>query len=102
MIIPKQFQLVGKTIDVEYRPDLLKDEDKVGMAAYRRNRIYLQPSVSGYERDEADIEQSFLHEVVHWILMVMGEDKTEKYVDLFASLLHQALATATGELDANT
>ena len=40
-------------------------------------------------------EQTFCHELVHWILNVMSEDEKhdEQFVETFSMLLHQALTT---------
>jgi len=99
MKIPKSIQLHGQTIKTVYRGDLTESEDCVGLAIYRKCEIVVQ-SVNGKgqpQRPASLQQQWYCHELVHFILEQMGEDdlrKTEKFVDLFGNLLHQALSTA--------
>jgi len=96
MKIPKRFKLHGHTITVEYSIDLRDEDDAVGKASYRGQKIILQPICVGYSRPKTSIEQTFLHELTHHILHEMAEYdmmNNEKFVDLFSALLHQALTT---------
>lgn len=97
MKIPKRFKLMGQTIDVIFEKDLIDNNDNRGEARYRRNEIALQPSVmDAVIRPPAQIGQSFCHELVHWILFLLSEDKLrkdEQFVDRFSGLLHQSLTT---------
>ena len=90
--IPKSFWLGGLKITVE-RDDALIDAKKViGEAHYSSQKIVLDASVAPLQL----LEQSFTHEMVHWILYVMNEDElrnNEKFVDVFAHFLYQAMAT---------
>ena len=101
--IPKTFNLLGKTIEVRYVPNLINRESRTGQSVYRENSIELQPSVRGYPIPMDSIEQTFFHELVHWILFSMKNEKAdslnddENFVSLFASLLHQALTHRTTE-----
>lgn len=93
MKIPKRFQLFGHTIDVNWCDDLLIRTNNVGEAHYNFNEIKLDVM---HDRPESYKEQVFLHEVLHLILNQIGEDElreNEKFIDLLASLLHQALTT---------
>ncbi len=92
MKIPKEFKLFGQTITVEYDKELWCREGYVGNASYSHNKITIQPNTKGINRSQEQIDQTFLHELVHHILEAMGEDESrsnEKFVDVFASLLHQ-------------
>ena len=94
MKIPKKFKLAGQTITVELRDDLIQEENMQGEAHYRFNRIRLQKDNKGEKRIIEQIEESFCHELVHWILKVMEEEKLnddEKFISVFARFLHQAL-----------
>lgn len=102
--IPKRFELLGKTITVEFDPMLLAEKDLHGLASYRADRIVLQPICEGVQRTEGCIEQDFFHEMVHHICYYAGNviqsklgdeylHKNEAFVDLFSSLLHQAMVT---------
>ena len=96
MKIPKRFKLHGHTITVEYSIDMRDEDDAVGKASYRGQKIILQPICVGYSRPKTSIEQTFLHELTHHILHEMAEYdmmNNEKFVDLFSALLHQALTT---------
>lgn len=96
MEIPKSFKLMGRTIKVEYLPMLNFKDGAVGMAYHRSHRVGIQPDCPEYPRTKEDIEQTFLHELTHHILFAMGETKindNEKFVDMFAGFLHQAITT---------
>lgn len=96
MKIPTSFKLMGKTYTIEYMPRLNFSENAVGMAYHRTRRIGLQTGSPEYPRDVEANEQTFLHELTHHILFAMGEHKlndNEKFVDMFAGFLHQALTT---------
>ncbi|MHC4099206.1 MAG: hypothetical protein ACYSU3_24515 [Planctomycetota bacterium] len=95
MKIPKSFELFGQTINVVFKNDLTFEDDAIGATRFRRNEIWLQTKESG--RPEVQVEQTFLHELVHWILHELNYDKLrddEQFVDNVASLLHQAFTTA--------
>ncbi len=93
--IPKSFYLHGQKIKVEYEKDWAHQTDENGNAAYRINRIILQPRTESYNMTVEATEQIFCHELVHFILFSMESDRRndEKFVNLFGSLLHQALVT---------
>jgi len=102
--IPKRFQLMGQTIEVVYDASLNDVDDNVGQTRYRRNQIALQKNVEGVFRPQSKIEQTFCHELIHWILYMFGEEKLrldEKFVDTFSGLLHQAITTMEYEEDEN-
>ena len=96
MKIPKRFKLYGYTFDVEYKDDLMDEENFEGMAKLRGNKIYIQSVNSSFSRPKEHLERTFLHELVHVILFQMYENdmgRDEKFVETFASLLHQAIIT---------
>ena len=94
--IPHSFMLHGQTIEVKYEDDLSAKESNRGVTLHGYNQIKLQSSVRGEPQPSTWVEQAFCHELVHEILYHMESDKDEdeKFVNLFASLLHQALTTA--------
>lgn len=101
MIIPEKFKLLGHTIDVVIENDLTNKTDCLGESRYRYNQIALQ-SISSKEREHTNthLEQTFLHEVTHWILHSMHEidlSNNEKFVQQFGGILHQVLTTMEGE-----
>lgn len=99
MKIPKQFELFGRTIHVEYQDDLARISDALGRSDYSTDTITLQNAAPGYQRSLAQIEQTFFHEMVHFILQGMNSklQDDENFIDLFASCLHQVLVTSKYE-----
>jgi predicted SprT family Zn-dependent metalloprotease len=96
MDIPRRLKLLGRTITVEYDPMLDGRDGTVGEARYTSDSIALQPNTDTFRRPQTQLEQVFLHELVHYILNEMNEYNlrdNEKFVDVFAGLLHQALTT---------
>lgn len=100
--IPKSLQLMGQTICIERRLDLVKEEDAVGSARWRRNTILIQASSPAYSQSPSQMGETFCHELVHFVLHAMHEHKLqsdERFVTLFGALLYQALSTSEGDLD---
>ncbi|MAH50275.1 hypothetical protein CMI37_30925 [Candidatus Pacearchaeota archaeon] len=96
MNIPAKFNLMGQTIEVEYLKGLRVETDGVGEAAYGLNKIRIQENAEGNPRTREAIEETFCHELVHWILKMMEENNLridERFVGIFSGLLHQALST---------
>jgi hypothetical protein len=101
MAIPSSFWLYGQKIVVSYDPTLSDANGCVGEARYRTNQIVLQPDSDSVPRLRSKVEQTFLHEVVHYIFYVLGEDEmrmNEKLIDGFSALLHQMLTTSNGNI----
>jgi hypothetical protein len=93
------FQLHGQTINVIWDEALQNKTDARGEAHLRNNEIHLQSHTDSVPTPISDIEQAFCHELVHWVLNQMNHklNNNEPFVNLFASLLHQALTTAEYE-----
>lgn len=92
-IIPKSFCLGGLRIEVEIDDSLGENLKMVGQADYQNQKIRLDPSITPLQATE----QSYIHELVHWIFFMMNENKlrnNERIVDTFAHFLYQALVTA--------
>ncbi len=90
MTIPRQIELAGIVITVEFDPTLLQKKGMIGEARYAEQKIFIDPTVAG--RDTT--EEAYFHELVHFILFIMNEDglrNNEKYVDIFAHFLYQAV-----------
>lgn len=99
MEIPKKFKLFGETITVEYVSNLIEKEGRMGQSVYRENKIQLLDINNDIYSTKPfmHIEQTFYHELVHFILTKMNLNdlsEDEKFVDVFASLLHQVIVTA--------
>jgi len=99
MKIPKSFNIMGQTIEVKYDPQLTNRSDHTGEAHYRYNQIILQGAEGYPGRPISQIEQTFMHELVHFILYygdctdTKDLFKNELVVDRIAMLLHQAFTT---------
>jgi predicted SprT family Zn-dependent metalloprotease len=95
--IPESFDLFGQTITVKYDENLGFDKQCYGIADYDKNLILIQPDVKGCNRGINQIEQTYLHEVTHFILHRCGYSKltrNEDFVDSFSNALHQILKTS--------
>jgi hypothetical protein len=102
MYIPSSFTLFGHTIAVEMHNNMQSEKDCVGESDYRAGVLRIQTNVAGSPRLQTEVEQTFFHELIHFIFFYMHEDKlrlNEHIVDSLALLLHQALTTATYEED---
>lgn len=97
LLIPRQFQIGGQTIKVRFRDDLESEEGSIGKTVYAKNEIQLQKSCLGNELSMDYILSSFFHELIHVILREMSEEglnNNERFINIFASFLHQALKTS--------
>ncbi len=91
MLIPKQFQLFGKTYKVK---QLVKIDKTGSWGEYdsATNTIKLKKDL---EPDQK--EQTYLHELMHCILDQLNYNTlyfNEKFVDTVANALHQILKTS--------
>ena len=92
-IVPKSFMLGGLRINVNFDDNMVNNRKIIGEARYAEQAVWLDP----YAAPQQIVEQSYLHELTHWIFYIMNEDElrnNEKLVDLFAHLLYQALTSA--------
>lgn len=100
MKIPKKFTLLNSTYTVEIKKDLLDDHGAIGQFNPLKGKIYIQPNSKISPIVKNEIEQTFLHELVHGILYKMEKQelfKDEAFVNQFAALLHQSIITQKGE-----
>jgi len=90
MIIPNTIKLAGRTIKIKFKPEL-KDW---GRADIEKQEILL------VDMKNESTNVHFLHELVHWLLYVAGEDDltdNEKLVSQLSELLYQVLPQIEGE-----
>lgn len=95
--IPKQFQLFGMTISVEFNNEKCKDHNAFGISYTGSCKIYLTNKDENGLIPKEKIEKVFFHELTHFIFNSIYEfdlDENEKLVNLFGSLLHQFLKTS--------
>ncbi len=101
MKIPKSFKQYAQEVTIKYKKDLSIKDGSWGKSHYDVNEIELQDNeYDGVGLPNDKLEETFYHELVHFILYFAGEDelrKNERFVDVFGGLLHQALATAVYE-----
>jgi predicted SprT family Zn-dependent metalloprotease len=94
--IPRTVKLMGRTFKVTLVPNL-KDEDGEmlwGDSLADAGYIRLNPAAQ-----QDVLEQTFFHELTHVILEMAGKEKLsadEAFVDLMASLWHQAMTSRRG------
>lgn len=95
-MIPKTFHLMGQKIKVTYDNKKCSSENALGLSDLQGNEILIAREVDSKKVPIDRVEQTFVHELVHFILHNMNEKKLcydEKFVDNFAGLLHQYLKT---------
>lgn len=103
MRIPVRFKLLGQTITVIFRPEkFIENDGSVGFASYRKNEIELRPSTTVHPLTDEQIEQTFWHELTHFVMYYAGAaysgkkdymHQDEGFVDLVGALYHQAVST---------
>jgi hypothetical protein len=94
--IPTSFLLHGQRINVVHVDHIGSENGTLGEARIAKNEIAIQSNANGFSRIPSQIEQTLLHEIVHFILTHLGQDVLcgdEQFVDGFSHLLHQALTT---------
>jgi predicted Zn-dependent protease with MMP-like domain len=102
MNIPKRFKLFGATIDIDFSDTVFTDHGSFGTAVLTGNKIVLQAQNEAHRYSQEQVEQTLWHEVVHHVLNKMGQERlcnSEKFVDLFSALIHQAITTMEYEDD---
>lgn len=99
MKIPKRFKLLGSTIEVKDNQSLLISHNWAGAADYNKHVIEIVPASDAFNVSETKIEQTFCHELMHFILYYGGGvvdgciHQNEELVEILGCLLHQALTT---------
>lgn len=103
MKIPKRFKLLGQTIEIVYTPEkFIENTDRLGFASFRKNQVQLRPSTDVFPLTKDQIEETFCHELVHFLTYHAGAaysgkadymHQDEEFINLLGGLLHQALTT---------
>ena len=99
--IPKRFKLFGRPFNVVYAPDKFIENDACAFASYRLDEIQLRPSTEAQPRTEAQLFQSFMHELTHFVFYYAQAARNNKvamytdedFIELVSNLYHQALST---------
>jgi len=97
MRIPKSFKIGGRKIVIEYDDKLDVNTGHIGRALLNQDKIILQPNGENTAYSISVLGETFLHELIHWLLCMSGENETlggnEKFINIMASFLYQALTT---------
>lgn len=87
--IPKKVFLAGIEITVDMDSSMVNREGTLGRVDYEDQRIIIDPCAG-----KDIICQTYLHELTHYILYVMGKEDLrtdEAFVESFSHLLYQAI-----------
>ena len=96
-MIPDRFMIFGHWVTVEFDPELTKHEGILGKTILEENRIVLQPQVEGMKISSSQVEETWKHELTHFILLAIERgdlSEDEKFVSLFSRTWHQTEKTA--------
>lgn len=92
-MIPKSIKIFNQTIKIVFKRTLLDGKEPCfGTWHYKRNTIYLQKSTRKHTLTEEQIESTFIHELLHACLDLMGEHElndNEKFVSSLSHLIYQ-------------
>lgn len=92
MKIPEIIELMGMTIQTEYSDNLVAGSSNLGEAQYCLNKIILASANNGIPR--SIIEQTYIHELLHFILYYLAEDdlnRNEALVSRLSNMLYQVV-----------
>ena len=102
MRIPKQFTLLGQRIIVVFDNELCAKKGWLGCADFDHNRIVLADQILGESKRKKEkvwkklpkekVEQTFFHELTHFMLHFMNEAKLrddEKFIDLLGTIQYE-------------
>jgi len=91
--IPSRITLAGIPIDIVLDDTFAAKQNCAGQSCYQSQTIHLDSKLTPADSRN----QTFWHEVTHWIFYIMGEDElrnNERIVDLLAHLIYQSIKTA--------
>jgi hypothetical protein len=97
--IPKRFKLLGATVEVVENPKLLVENCWAGSADYNQHVIEMMPLSEAFPVSKAKYEQTFCHELMHFLLYYGGAaveealHQNEELVEQLGCMLHQVLTT---------
>lgn len=88
MKIPNKIRIGGQDINVCIKDRLVNE--KLGIICLASGELDIAENFYNYKQCESSKINTFIHEVVHGVLDIMGENKLssdEKFVSPFASLI---------------
>ena len=95
--IPSIIQLMCRTIDIVYEPDLSDREELRGQARYRQDQIAIQKNVTGCQEPYSHQVETYFHELLHFVFMLLEENElnnNEVLIERMGKLLAQAALSA--------
>ena len=90
ILIPENFKLAGKTINIIIDNDYCNDNNCLGEADFTLKIITLCDTYAGKKLTKRSKEQIYYHELIHQILHTMKLERlkyNELFVDSFADCL---------------
>ncbi len=93
MKIPERISIAGITIKTVYDNNLIIEHGKIAEANFGEQIIKV--AKNAVQKDNA--MQAYVHEVVHFILFIMGKEelnRDEDFVDMFAHLAYHAIKSS--------
>ena len=94
MNIPKSIKIMGQDVEVVIDKELAFETINRGETNYRRNQIKIQPKTDTWPMPEQQLENTLVHEIIHWIMHLLSEDNkihNEQFVERFSNVLYQVL-----------
>jgi hypothetical protein len=89
MNLPKKIEIAGITVNIILDGKLSEKEGALGVADYESQTITICPDTG-----DDIMNQTYVHEIVHYILYIMGRRKLmmdEEFVECFSQLLYQVM-----------
>ncbi len=98
MYIPNKIKLMGREIDI-INDDLACDIDgHLGQSLLTESKIIYQKLAKGKTLKQDCINVTILHEIIHFMLWVLGYDyNDEKFIERFSELLYQVIQQIDGK-----
>jgi hypothetical protein len=93
--IPSSFKLGARKVSVKVCPDLYAKAKVMGASLFDEDVILVQGPGDG-TLSPSKSEEVFWHEVVHFVLILAGENElnaNEDFVERFGALLYQVITT---------
>jgi len=99
MKIPKKIQIGGREIEVVFDNKHCDISGGYGMADWWEGKIYLQDKTHDTERPQDFINQTFIHEVMHWILQTLNNNlkDDDTFCEQVSHLMYQVIKQIEGK-----
>lgn len=100
MKIPEEIQIAGRHIKIIIDPKLADNNDNLGESKFKTNEIILQPNTEHYRLASDNVNITFLHEIIHFILDILAYqhlNKNESFINKISELFYQVIKQIEGE-----